>query len=251
MDREKLLAHLSDFLQVPKWKDMGVNGLQVEGKKEIRKIATGVSASVAMIMKSLEAGADTLIVHHGILWDKMDPVVRGPLRERLAGLISHRLNLIAYHLPLDGHPDVGNNAQIAEKLGLKKIADAFPYHGSPPIGCVVDGRGMKAEHLKTRLMNLFGDPVIHLDQGPSRLERIGIVSGGGQSEYATSLVEGCDAFITGEISEYNVDMASESGTHFFCCGHYRTEQFGIQALGEHISSMFDVEVKFISLPHPY
>ena len=132
MERNHLLNHLSDYLQVERWPDMGVNGLQVEGCSEINKIAAGVSASVALISDALQWGADAILVHHGILWEKLDPVIRGSLKRRLALLLGNDLNLLAYHLPLDGHPEVGNNAQIARRLGLTQLTPAFPYRGSLP-----------------------------------------------------------------------------------------------------------------------
>ena len=220
MIRKELLAYLDEYLQTSAWQDMGVNGLQVEGKNDISKIATGVSASGALFSRASEWGADTVLVHHGILWDKLDPVIRGPHRKRLAHLLKHDMNLLAHHLPLDGHPEIGNNALLAKELGLKDTQPAFPYHG-PPLG-VIAREDLSIGELKERLVRAFGDPIHHIGSGPERVRRIGIVSGGAQTEYLKAIVEDCDAYITGEHSEYVVGLAEESGTHLFACGHYRT-----------------------------
>ncbi|HPR62915.1 MAG TPA: Nif3-like dinuclear metal center hexameric protein [Thermoanaerobaculia bacterium] len=251
MKLTSLLEQLDRYLAVSTWPDPGVNGLQVEGGKDVNHVATGVSASVAFIDQAIRMGADTLMVHHGLLWEKSDPVIRGPLRQRLQLLLQHDLSLLAYHLPLDGHPVLGNNAQIAKKLGFTDVEPAFPYHGSPPIGLICQTEDLPIHELIRRLEDLFGSPQIHLAEGPELVNRVGIVSGGAQSEFPEALVNGCDAFITGEISEYVVDLARESKTHFFSCGHYRTETLGIQALGDYVAEKFGLTVSFISLPHPY
>lgn len=251
MDRDTLLQWLHDFLEVDRFPDMGVNGLQVEGKKEIKTIMTGVSATRDLIRKAMEKGVEMLLVHHGILWDKQDPVIRGPHKERLALLLSQEINLVAYHLPLDAHKEVGNNAQLAQRLGFPMVEPAFPYKGSPPIGFVVDGAGIPVEAFKARCLEVLGEPLIHIPGGPKTLHRIGIVSGGGQGECWEAIQKGCDAFLTGEISEYVVALAHEGNLHYFAGGHYRTEQFGIKALGERISQTYNLKVIHDDSPHPY
>jgi dinuclear metal center YbgI/SA1388 family protein len=249
MNRKYFETTLNGWLNTGAFSDAAVNGLQVEGRDEIKKIATGVSASAALFRAAIEWGADAVAVHHGLLWKGMDLAVRMAYKERLALLLGRNISLFAWHLPLDAHPDLGNNARLGKALGLSPLEPFGDYHG------MLIGMKARADlpigELVKRLQQLVGEPVIHIPGGPPLVRGVGIVSGGAQKEFDQAPDEGLDAYITGEISEYNVELASELNCHFIAAGHYRTERFGIQALTEKINSELKLEARFFDLPHPY
>ena len=249
MNRKDFETTINGWLNSDAFSDAAINGLQVEGREEVRKVATGVSACAALFREALAWGADAVAVHHGLLWKGMDLDIRLAHRERLKLLLANDLNLFAWHLPLDAHPELGNNAQLATKLGLADIEPFGAYHGTLI--------GMKGQanaplpDLLARVRGLVGDPVIHIPGGPAVVRSVGIVSGGAQKEFLQAPDAGLDAYLTGEISEYNVELAAELKCHFIAAGHYRTERFGIQALTERINSELKVEARYFDLPHPY
>ena len=249
MNRKEFETTLNGWLNIGAFDDAAVNGLQVEGRDEIKKIATGVSASAALFRATIEWGADAVAVHHGLLWKGMDLAVRSAYRERLALLMKKDISLFAWHLPLDAHPEIGNNARLGKALGLGQLEPFGEYHG------MLIGMKAKADlpvsELVKRLQKLVGDPVIHIPGGPPTVRGVGIVSGGAQKEFMQAPDAGLDAYITGEISEYNVELAAELKCHFIAAGHYRTERFGIQALTEKTSRELKLEARFFDLPHPY
>jgi dinuclear metal center YbgI/SA1388 family protein len=249
MHRKEFEDTINGWLRPEAFSDAAINGLQVEGREELRKVATGVSACAALFREALAWGADAVAVHHGLLWKGMDLDIRLAHRERLKLLLANDLNLFAWHLPLDAHPELGNNAQIAKKLGLGDVQPFGEYHGT-----LIGMKGMldaPVADLLGRVRALVGDPLIHVPGGPEVVRSVGIVSGGAQREFTQAPDAGLDAYVTGEISEYNVELAAELKCHFIAAGHYRTERFGIRALTEKINSDLKVEARFFDLPHPY
>lgn len=247
MDNHELESYINRLLSVDRFKDYAPNGLQVEGRPLLRKIVTGVTASQALIEAAQAAGADTVLVHHGYFWRGEDPRLVGMKRRRLAFLLKHDLNLLAYHLPLDAHPALGNNAQLALKLGFVQEGvfgdqDLGQYGILPdtqPLGQLAEGIGEKLG----RLPLVIGEPA-------REVRRIAWCTGAAQGYFQDALSLGIDAFLTGEISEPSVHMARETGVAFISAGHHATEKFGIQALGEHLHRQFGLEHQFIDIPNP-
>lgn len=247
MDNHELESYINRLLSVDRFKDYAPNGLQVEGRPLLRKIVTGVTASQALIEAAQEAGADAILVHHGYFWRGEDPRLVGMKRRRLAFLLKHDLNLLAYHLPLDAHPALGNNAQLALKLGFVQEGvfgdqDLGQYGILPdtqPLGALAAGIGEK-----------LGRPPLVIGEPVHEVRRIAWCTGAAQGYFQDALSLGIDAFLTGEISEQSVHMARETGVAFISAGHHATEKFGIQALGEHLHRQFGLEHQFIDIPNP-
>jgi dinuclear metal center YbgI/SA1388 family protein len=251
MNIRQIVDYCDELLAARQGKDYGPNGLQVEGRREVRKIVTGVSASVELFARARGAGADAVLVHHGVLWEFLGtkPIV-GYQYRRLATLIESGLHLVAYHLPLDRHPELGNNALAAKALGLYSLAPFAEYHGAP-----VGFRGRYPEpiapaELVLRCAELFGQEPLAFLHGPDPVATVGIVSGGAQGELYQAIDAGLDAYLTGEASEWVMNVAREAGIHFLACGHYATERLGIRALGEHLAARFGLEHEFVDLPNP-
>jgi dinuclear metal center YbgI/SA1388 family protein len=247
--RDRLVAFLDELLDARRGRDFGPNGLQVEGRAEIRKIATGVSACQDLFERAAEAGADAVLVHHGILWDFGPQRLVGFHHRRIATLVRNDMNLIAYHLPLDRHPELGNNAIACRRLGLGELEPFGMYEGLP-----VGYRGRYAapidpEELVRRCADLFGQPPIHLGGGRGPIRALGMISGGAQRELYQAIDAGLDAYVTGEAAEWVMNVAREAGIHYLACGHYATETLGIRALGEHIAKEFGVDAEFIDVPN--
>jgi dinuclear metal center YbgI/SA1388 family protein len=246
--RDEILRRLDEELLVSRFQDYGPNGLQVEGRPEVTRVVTGVTASVRLIEEAIARRADLLLVHHGIFWGGPG-VVRGGHRERLRLLLANDITLAAYHLPLDGHPTLGNGAQLARALGLTDIEPFWPYKGMP-VG--VSGRLQPAEDLaafRRRLDAEFPERR-EFPGGPERLSRIAVVTGGGHQALAEAAWSGFDALITGEASEPAMHVAAEEGIHFFGAGHHATEVYGVRALAEWLPEHFDVEAEFVDIPNP-
>lgn len=245
-----LVTYLDQVLDACRGRDFGPNGLQVEGKCEIRKIATGVSACHELFVRARQAGADAVLVHHGLFWDGMPRTLTGFQYRRVAELIRGEMSLIAYHLPLDRHAELGNNAVAAKQFGLTDIEPFGVYEGLPigfkghfPAPIVKD-------ELVARCASVYGqEPLAFLD-GPPRVSTLGIVSGGAQRELHDAIADGLDAYLTGEASEWVMNVAREAGVHYLAAGHYATERLGIRALGEHVAQRFGVAVEFIDVPNP-
>ena len=242
--RDEIIKHLNNYLSISEFKDYGPQGLQVEGKNEVQKIVTGVSASAQFFAQAADHGADMIIVHHGILWDRETPIIKGGYKQRVLTLLQNDMTLVAYHLPLDKHPDIGNNALAVKALGLEDIKDfaEVGYMGSIP-PCSFDV-------LLKKIQDLYQSDPLVFAYGPERIERIGICSGGAQRAITEAIDHQLDAFITGEVSEPTMHVAKEGNIHFISAGHYATERLGIRALGEHVAGQFDVEVEFIDIPNP-
>lgn len=250
MDRSDLISYLDEYLAAQEGRDFGPNGLQVEGRAEIRKLVTGVSACAELFRRAEEAGADAVLVHHGLFWEGTPRVLTGLQYLRVAELVRAGINLLAYHLPLDRHPEVGNNALAARALGLVELAP-FALHDGLPVG--FSGRfpePVAAEVVVERCREIFSQEPLAFRHGPELVTRVGIVSGGAQKEFHQAIAAGLDAYITGEVSEWVMNVAREARVHYLACGHYATERLGVRALGEHLAARFDLEVEFIDVPNP-
>lgn len=249
VSRDELIGYLDGYLRVGEYRDYGPQGLQVEGRPEIRKVVTAVSSSLELFERAAAVGADLVMVHHGLLWDRDSRLVRGAYRERLAVLLRNEINLAGYHLCLDAHPEVGNNVLAARGLGL---TDIQPW--CEEAGTAIGFRGQcepapAAEWLR-RINTFYGSDSLAFLYGPEPVRSIGIVSGGAQRQVHDALAEGLDMYVTGEVSEFVMHTAKEGGIHFVAAGHYNTERIGIRTLGEHVASRYNVDVEFIDLPNP-
>ena len=247
MERAALDAYLSDFLQAPDFSDYCPNGLQVEGRAEVVRIVTGVTASAALIEAAVAADADALIVHHGYFWRGEDARITGLRRRRIGLLLANDLNLFAYHLPLDAHPDVGNNAALARQLGLTPVGrfgeQDIGMHGTVAPGTTLGAFAAVVEKKTARTPLVIGDPA-------RPLSRVAWCTGAAQGMFEQAIALGVDAYISGEISEQTVHAARESGVAYIAAGHHATERYGVQALGEHLAERFGLQHRFIEVENP-
>ena len=247
--RGEIELHLAALLQVDRFKDYGPNGLQVEGRASVQCVVSGVTASLALIEAAIADGADTILVHHGLFWRGQDGRITGWLRQRLALLLAHNINLYAYHLPLDAHPTLGNNAQLGLQLGL--AADGT--FGEQGLGCI----GPAAAHaagdtaaLAARVTLALGRQPVLLPGDGRPLRRIAWCTGGAQGYFEGAIAAGADAFLTGEISEPQAHIARETGVAFLACGHHATERYGAPAVGAHLAATFGLQHRFIDIDNP-
>lgn len=245
---------LNDKLNSPAIADYAPNGLQVEGKREIRKIITGVTASLPLIEQAVARGADAILVHHGYFWKSENPCIRGMKGQRIKKLLQNDINLFGYHLPLDIHPELGNNAQLAAKIGVENLQglEAKP-HSIPVFGELPEP--ISAEELYKRLETALNRQPIFCHEFVEGLphkpiKTVAICSGGGQGYIDLAAEKGIDAFITGEISEQTTHSAREQGIYFYACGHHATERDGVKALGEWLAVNYGLEVEFIDIDNP-
>lgn len=247
VSRTELDLHLAALLAVDRFEDYGPNGLQVEGRAEIAHLVSGVTASLALIDAAIADGADALLVHHGLFWRGHDGCVTGWLRERLARLLAAGVNLFAYHLPLDAHPELGNNAQLGARLGLAPQA----RFGGQDLGFIGDAAGLdSAEALAARAAECLGRAPLLLPGDGRRLRRIGWCTGGAQGYFEAAIAAGADAYLTGEVSEPQAHIARETGVAFLACGHHATERFGAAALGAAVAARFGLTHRFIEIGNP-
>ena len=249
-ERDRIIEFLDELLDAGSFADYGPNGLQVPGADEIETVVTGVSAQRELFTRAAGEGAQLVIAHHGMFWESQPRALSPAQRDRLRVLIENDISLAAYHLPLDAHPVVGNNALICAQLGLEQ-AEQFAEHRGRLIGLV--GRspgGIPFTELRDRCERLFGQVPFTWDAGPDVVHSVGVLSGGGASSFAEAISLGLDAFITGEPAEYAMADARESGIHFVAGGHYATETFGVRRLGDLVSERFEIEHCFVDLPNP-
>jgi dinuclear metal center YbgI/SA1388 family protein len=246
-----LLTYLNDLLSPASFSDYGPNGLQVPGPERVETVVTGVSASAELFERAAEHGADLVLVHHGIFWDRAPLALTPSSKRRLQLLFDNDMALAAYHLPLDGHPEVGNNALIAEGLGCT-TREPFAIHKGMPIGVAgrFAGDGIGAGELVARVRDLTGREPLAFLSGPDRVRRVGIVSGAGADYLTDSVVAGHDAFITGEPAERVMTQAQEDNIHFLAAGHYATETFGVRKLGDLLAQHFGIRHRFVEIPNP-
>ena len=246
----ELVRYLDEYLEAGAVADYGPNGLQVEGATTVRRLVTGVSACRELFERARTAGADALLVHHGLFWRGTPYPLVGLQYHRVAELVRGGLALLAYHLPLDRHAQVGNNAVAARRLGLHELAP-FARHEGVAIGW--QGRlleAIPASELAVRCGALYEQPALLLGPPERPVRRVGIVSGGAQREFLQAIAEGLDAFITGEASEWVTNLARESGVAYIAGGHYATERIGVKALGDHLAERYGINVEFIDVPNP-
>lgn len=247
MKTKELELYLNDLLEVPRFKDYCPNGLQVQGRPDVTHIVTGVTASLALVNAAIEAGADAILVHHGYFWKNEDARVIGQKHARLKKLLGADINLMAYHLPLDNHPELGNNAQLGLQLGLQPngrfsddqlgwtgtLLQPMPLHTfAAHVGGVLEREPLT-----------IGDP----DQ---MVRSVGWCTGGAQGYFAAAVAAGVDVYISGEVSEPTTHLARESGVAYIAAGHHATERYGIRAVGEHLAQRFDLRHTFIDIPNP-
>lgn len=243
--RQDLVNYLADYLAINEFKDYAPNGLQVEGSEHIQKIITGVTASEALIDYAIEEGADTLIVHHGYFWRNEPAEVVGMKRNRLKKLLTHDINLLAYHLPLDAHPVLGNNAVLGAHLGL---TDITPHAGLLRLGRLASP--VTIHQFKQRLVDLLAREPLHILGGPEQIQRVAWCTGGAQHMIDQAQAWGADLFISGEASEQTFHSAKEGRIHYFGAGHHATETWGVASLAEHIKEKFAIHCEFVNLVNP-
>ncbi|GAA0857469.1 Nif3-like dinuclear metal center hexameric protein [Aliiglaciecola litoralis] len=246
----RLLDYFDQLLKPEKVKDYCPNGLQVEGKQEIRRIVTGVTASQALIDRAVEVQADAIFVHHGFFWRGEDPCVKGMKRNRIKTLLTHDINLYAYHLPLDIHPELGNNVQLAKLLDIHVEGG---LERDNPLSVALQGcvdTPIKIDELASKLDKVLTRKPQVICGGEHSIKTIAWCTGGGQSYIELAAEQGIDAFISGEVSEQTVHTAREMNIHFFAAGHHATERYGAKAVGEHLGQTFDVDVQFIDIDNP-
>ena len=247
MKREELVKYLDGLLEPGNFKDYCPNGLQVEGRSEVRRVVAGVTASQALLDAAVAAGADTILVHHGYFWKGEDGRITGIRRQRLGALIENDINLLAFHLPLDAHPELGNNAQLARRLGWR----ATGRFGEQSIGWLGE------LEVPTDLGQLAVDVTKGLGRTPmvigdlaQPIRRLAWCSGGAQGYFEQAIALGVDVYLSGEISEQTVHLARESGVAYIAAGHHATERGGIQALAAHLSSHFGLDCSFVDIDNP-
>lgn len=246
----ELVAYCDQLLEGERFRDYCPNGLQVQGGAEVTRLVSGVTASQALIDAAIERGADAILVHHGWFWKGEDARVIGIKQRRLKSLLANDISLIAYHLPLDAHPELGNNAGLGVDLGL--IVEAgFGGEGEPDIAL----RGRLPEPLSpaalgARIEARLGRAPLHIAGAGERVETVAWCTGAAQSYIDRAVAEGVDAFISGEISEQTVHVARESGLHFYSAGHHATERYGARALGEHLAERFGIAHEFVDIDNP-
>ena len=244
-----LLNYSNNVLEIERFQDYCPNGLQVEGKSEVKKIISGVTASQALIDAAIKEKADVLLVHHGYFWKGEDARIIGLKYNRVRSLIDSGINLLAYHLPLDAHPLYGNNAKLAEILELE-IAGSFPSTNDA-VGMY--GRlktPMSAADFSKEITTALGREVLHVGENSEQIQTVAWCSGAAQNYLTDAALLGVDAYLTGEISEQTMHIAHEYGIHFYAAGHHATERYGVQAFGEHLASHFGIIHKFIDIPNP-
>jgi dinuclear metal center YbgI/SA1388 family protein len=246
-----IISALDELLTPAAFQDMGPNGLQVPGRDDVSTVITGVTASRELCERAVAEDAELVLVHHGLFWDFHPTGLTPVLAERLRPLFKHDIALAGYHLPLDAHPEVGNNAILAERLGCERH-EAFGDHKGAAIGrCgTFPGDGIAAADLFARVREITARVPTVFDGGPERVRRIGIVSGGGAGWLEEAIDAGLDAFLTGEPREHVMALAREAGIHFIAAGHYATETFGVRALGDWLAERFGIRHVWIDIPNP-
>jgi len=247
MRRDELESYLNQLLDASRFRDYCPNGLQVEGKNEIAHVVSGVTASMDLLRAAVAAKADAVLVHHGYFWRGENERLAGIKKQRVAFLLEHDLNLFAYHLPLDAHVDLGNNAQLGRTLGLT-VEGRFgeqdiAAHGSLPQALTLAAFARQVAQALSRQPMVVGE-------ADKNIRRVAWCTGAAQSYFEGAIALGADVFITGEISEQSVHLARETGVAFIAAGHHATERYGVQALGEHLANQFNITHQFIDIDNP-
>jgi dinuclear metal center YbgI/SA1388 family protein len=241
MQLKELSDYIGSELEISRFRDYCPNGVQVEGRSRVRRIASGVTASQAVIDAAAAWGADAILVHHGYFWRSEDAVITGVKKQRIASLLAQDISLLAYHLPLDAHPVWGNNVQLAKRLGLVESR----RFGEQDVACVGTlSTPQKVEEFAQSVAEALRFEPLVAGGHPGDISRIAWCSGAAQGYFEQAIALGVDVFLTGEISESNIHMARESGVAYIAAGHHATERYGVQALGEHLAERFGLEHRF-------
>lgn len=250
MKRNELTQYLNDLLVIDKFCDGCPNGLQVEGKNQIERIITGVTACQALLQKAVEIQSDAIIVHHGYFWKNETPIIKGIKRERLATLLANQLNLYVYHLPLDAHPRFGNNAQLAKHFDFK-VTQQIDIGNNPGLLWLGELQAaMSGESFAELISQKLKREPFYIPGKTQAVKQIAWCSGAAQDLIEKAIDLEVDAYLTGEVSEQTVHLARESGIHFYAAGHHATERFGVRALGKHLQARFGIKHRFIDIDNP-
>lgn len=241
------LEHLvNQQLNAAAFDDYAPNGLQVEGRREVKKIITGVTACQALLDEAIHSQADAVMVHHGYFWKNESPLIKGMKRQRLRSLLAHDINLYAWHLPLDAHPQLGNNARLARLLDIDIRGEIVPL-----VNWGILNEPLSGDQLAQRISAALGRTPLHCaPEGEKHLRRLAWCTGGGQGYIDQAAEFGVDGFITGEVSEKTIHSAREHHVHFFAAGHHATERAGIQALGGWLAESYGLDVRFVDIDNP-
>ena len=246
----ELVTYTNQLLDIDAFRDYGPNGLQVEGRGDVQKLVTGVTASQALIDAAIGADADAILVHHGYFWKGEDPCIVGIKKQRIARLLDAGVSLLAYHLPLDAHPELGNNVCLARELSLS-IKGTFGTGPGPDIAFYGElSKPMSGEQLVNLISECLGREPLHVAGQKQTIKTIGWCSGGAQDMIELAAKQGYDAYLTGEVSEQTVHIARETGIHFYAAGHHATERYGAPALGAHLASQFGLSHQYIEIDNP-
>jgi dinuclear metal center YbgI/SA1388 family protein len=246
----ELVDYTNILLAIERFQDYCPNGLQVEGKPEVGLLVSGVTASLDLIEAAIAAGADAVLVHHGYFWKGEDPCITGMKRRRLQRLLGTQTSLLAYHLPLDAHPGLGNNAQLGSVLGLETRGTFGGGDENGLLHYAYPEPAMDAATLAERIRSALGRAPLHIPGAREVIRSVGWCTGAAQSWIEEASQRGLDAYISGEISEQTVHVARECGIHYFAAGHHATERFGVRALGNHLAEQFSIEHRFIDIENP-
>jgi dinuclear metal center YbgI/SA1388 family protein len=250
VSRQDLLNALDEQLQPQLFRDHGPNGLQVEGRPQVERLVTGVTASLALIEAAIDAKADAVLVHHGLFWRGQDGRVTGWMKQRLQRLLSNDINLLAYHLPLDAHAEWGNNAQLAQRLSLVQLPGAQGRFGEQSLGWLGEVSLMNLDMLAQRVQSLVGRSITVIGDSGRPIQRVALCTGGAQSYFEAAIAAGADVFVTGEISEPQAHYARETGVAYIACGHHASERYGVQAVGAAMAQRWNIHHQFIEIDNP-
>ncbi|MDP1930008.1 MAG: Nif3-like dinuclear metal center hexameric protein [Gammaproteobacteria bacterium] len=247
---DEVLKELKTLLRPEQFNDYCPNGLQVEGRSSVRRIVSGVTASQALIDRAIAAEADLILVHHGYFWRGEDAAVTGIKKSRIHSLLTHDISLLAYHLPLDAHAELGNNAQLGKLLGFSTTGD-IGKQNNHSIGLTGEvAEPCSGVQLAMLLESKLGRAPLHIAASDREIGTVAWCTGGAQNYIELAVKAGVDAYITGEISEQTVHIARETGIHFFAAGHHATERYGVQAVAAHLATRFGLEHQFIDIDNP-
>ena len=248
--RDEILKTLKTLLRPEQFKDYCPNGMQVQGKPQVQRLVSGVTACQALIDRAIEVKADMLLVHHGYFWRGEDETITGIKKTRVEALLKHNINLLAYHLPLDVHPELGNNAALGRLLGFKTTGDLGKQNNNS-IGLTGElETPMSGEELGALLEQRLGREALHIPGSAKPIRTVAWCTGAAQNFIDLALKSGVDAYITGEVSEQTVHIARETGIHFFAAGHHATERYGVQAVAAHLVEKFGLDHEFIDIDNP-
>jgi len=251
MDLLQLVADLDEVLDADAVRDYCPNGLQVEGSRDVQRVVTAVSASRALFTRAIDRGVDLIVVHHGVLWNASQPPrLVGSFRERIRLLLANDVSLIAHHLPLDRHMELGNAAQLGRRLGLTELEPFAEHQGASAGVCGVFPEPVDANEFFSAVAEATNREPQVFEGNRREISSVGIVTGAAEREYHQAVAAGLDAYVTGEATEWVLHQAAEDGVHYIAAGHYATERFGVRALGEWMVEKHGLEVEFIEMPNP-